>query len=109
MQQSAAFKILRTRLKTVPSYSFSGEQHQNKSQETSNTGGPNHMDSGPNCTQDGVAQDVEIMCNGINFASRLQQFQKMQQEHREHAKSQARFKKASVSLSKVAIGLFFKY
>ncbi|XP_021843225.2 protein VAC14 homolog [Spinacia oleracea] len=99
-QQSAAFKILRTRLKTVPSYSFSGEQHQNKSQETSNTGGPNHMDSGPNCTQDGVAQDVEIMCNGINFASRLQQFQKMQQEHREHAKSQARFKKASVSLSK---------
>ncbi|KMS97411.1 hypothetical protein BVRB_6g155400 [Beta vulgaris subsp. vulgaris] len=100
-QQSAAFKILRTRLKTVPSYSFTGEEHRNTSPETSNSSGLNHADSGSHSTQDGlVTQNVEKMCNGINFASRLQQFQKMQQVHRANAKSQAQLRITSVTLTK---------
>lgn len=107
MQQSAAFKILRTRLKTVPSYSFTGEEHRNTSPETSNSSGLNHADSGSHSTQDGlVTQNVEKMCNGINFASRLQQFQKMQQVHRANAKSQAQLRITSVTLTKVANKLF---
>ncbi|XP_057528713.1 protein VAC14 homolog isoform X1 [Amaranthus tricolor] len=101
-QQSAAFKILRTRLKTVPSYSFNGEhQGWNTPSETSHSRVSNHVDSRPHCTQDGVmTQDVESMCNGINFDSRLQQFQHMQQEHRIHAKAQAQLRKSSVTSTK---------
>ncbi|CAO2829981.1 unnamed protein product [Amaranthus hypochondriacus] len=101
-QQSAAFKILRTRLKTVPSYSFNGEhQGWNTPSETSHSRVSNHVDSRPHCTEDGVmTQDVESMCNGINFDSRLQQFQHMQQEHRIHAKAQAQLRKSSVTSTK---------
>ena len=108
MQQSAAFKILRTRLKTVPSYSFNGEhQGWNTPSETSHSRVSNHVDSRPHCTQDGVmTQDVESMCNGINFDSRLQQFQHMQQEHRIHAKAQAQLRKSSVTSTKVENTLF---
>jgi len=89
MQQSAAFKILRTRLKTVPSYSFSGEQLQNTSLGTSHIRGPNHIP-----VQDGeVKQDKQ----GINFALRLQQFEKMQRQHRARAKSQAKSQNTSAS------------
>uniref|UniRef100_A0A7C9AXU5 Vacuolar protein 14 C-terminal Fig4-binding domain-containing protein n=1 Tax=Opuntia streptacantha TaxID=393608 RepID=A0A7C9AXU5_OPUST len=88
-QQSAAFKILRTRLKTVPSYSFSGEQLQNTSLGTSHIRGPNHIP-----VQDGeVKQDKQ----GINFALRLQQFEKMQRQHRARAKSQAKSQNTSAS------------
>jgi vacuole morphology and inheritance protein 14 len=102
MQQSAAFKILRTRLKTVPSYSFNGEQLRRTS-----SGNPyqtiHHMPSGSQITEDGDGiQDGGNSHNGINFASRLQQFEQMQHQHRMHAKAQAQLRNSSTtSLSKV--------
>lgn len=102
MQQSAAFKILRTRLKTVPSYSFNGEQFRRTS-----SGNPyqsiHHMPSGSQITEEGdMIQDGGNSHNGINFASRLQQFEQMQHQHRMHAKEQAQSRNSSTtSLSKV--------
>ncbi|RZC74862.1 hypothetical protein C5167_050339 [Papaver somniferum] len=71
-QQSAAFKILRTRLKTVPPNSFNVAQLKQTSQ---------------------IAEDSDMnqvtgnAHNVINFEMRLQQFQQMQQRHRLHTKS----------------------
>lgn len=101
MQQSAAFKILRTRLKTVPSYSFSGEQFKRTS-----LGNPylqnNDIPSGPYVSEDGeMNEDSQPVHNGMNFASRLQQFDQMRQQHRIHSKSQANARHSSTSSSKV--------
>ncbi|XP_034223645.1 protein VAC14 homolog isoform X3 [Prunus dulcis] len=98
-QQSAAFKILRTRLKTVPSYSFNGEQLRRTS-----SGNPyqilHHMPGGSQITEDGdISQDSKNSHNGINFASRLQQFEQMQRQHRQHAKVQAQSHRNSTSSS----------
>ncbi|CAK9140309.1 unnamed protein product [Ilex paraguariensis] len=99
-QQSAAFKILRTRLKTVPSYSFSGEQLKQTS-----SGNPysqiNFMQSGSQISHDGdMNEDSRSVHNGINFASRLQQFDLIQQQHRVHSKSQAQSRYGSTSSTK---------
>ncbi|WVZ26519.1 hypothetical protein V8G54_005063 [Vigna mungo] len=99
-QQSAAFKILKTRLKAVPSYSFNGEQLKKTS-----SGNPynflHNMSGGSQINEDGeVALDRGNSLNGINFAARLQQFQQMQHQHRVHLKTQT-FKNSSSS-SKVA-------
>lgn len=75
-QQSAAFKLLRTRLKTVPSNNFNNDQLRlsqipddgNRSQDIGNT---------------------------INFADRQQHFGQMQHRHRMHAKSQLRIRSSS--------------
>ncbi|KAG5041750.1 hypothetical protein JHK85_014226 [Glycine max] len=80
-QQSAAFKILKTRLKAVPSYSFNGEQLKKTS-----SGNPyqflHHMSGGSQISEDGdIAMDGGNSHNGINFAARLQQFQQMQHQH----------------------------
>lgn len=89
LQQSAAFKILRTRLKTVPSYSFDKEQLKRTS-------------SGMHFADDNsMNDDSRNMHNGINFASWLQRFEQMQQQHRLHYKSQAQSQKSSTSSSKV--------
>ncbi|PQQ18847.1 protein VAC14 homolog [Prunus yedoensis var. nudiflora] len=98
-QQSAAFKILRTRLKTVPLYSFNGEQIRRTS-----SGNPyqilHHMPGGSQITEDGdINQDSKNSHNGINFASRLQQFEQMQQQHRQHVKVQAQSHRNSTSSS----------
>ncbi|KAK7843206.1 protein vac14 like protein [Quercus suber] len=99
-QQSAAFKILRTRLKTVPSYSFNGDQFRQTS------GNPyqilHHMPSGSQITEDGDGmQDGGNSHNGINFALRLQQFEQMQYQHRMHAQAQAQsWSSSTTSLSK---------
>ncbi|XP_016441220.1 protein VAC14 homolog [Nicotiana tabacum] len=87
-QQSAAFKILRTRLKTVPSYSFKEEQLRRTS-----SGSPysqnNHGEGGSNFPEDGnLNENSYDMHNGINFASRLQHFMEIQHQHRLHLKSQ---------------------
>ncbi|XP_014509733.1 protein VAC14 homolog [Vigna radiata var. radiata] len=87
-QQSAAFKILKTRLKAVPSYSFNGEQLKKTS-----SGNPynflHNMSGGSQINEDGeVALDRGNSLNGINFAARLQQFQQMQHQHRVHLKTQ---------------------
>ncbi|XP_061991135.1 protein VAC14 homolog isoform X1 [Rosa rugosa] len=88
-QQSAAFKILRTRLKTVPSYSFSGEQPRRTSSGNSYQI-LQHMSSGSQVTEDGdINQDNKSSHHGINFTAGLQQFEQMQQQHRQHAKVQA--------------------
>ncbi|KAM4108945.1 hypothetical protein ACJW30_03G085200 [Castanea mollissima] len=100
-QQSAAFKILRTRLKTVPTYSFNGEQFRRTS-----SGNPyqilHHMPSGSQITEDGDGmQDGGNSHNGINFALRLKQFEEMQHQHRMHAQEQALSSNSSTtSLSK---------
>ncbi|KAM3235410.1 protein VAC14 isoform X1 [Capsicum annuum] len=93
-QQSAAFKILRTRLKTVPSYSFKEEKVARTSSGIPffNGGGGSQIseDGNPN-------ENSHDMHNGINFASRLKHFKQIQQEHRLHSKSQiySRFSSAS--------------
>ncbi|KAJ4974133.1 hypothetical protein NE237_007307 [Protea cynaroides] len=87
-QQSLAFKILRTRLRTVPSYSFSGDQF-----NPTSSGNPNQilhlMPSGSQILEDGDKnQETGHAHNGINFAVRLQQFEHKRLQHRMHAKSQ---------------------
>nr|KJB15355.1 hypothetical protein B456_002G172300 [Gossypium raimondii] len=99
-QQSAAFKILRTRLKTVPSHSFNGDQLKRAS-----SGNPYSQIlhySGSQITEDGnVRQDNGNLQNGINFASRLQQFVQMQRQHRMLEKSQEQSQaRSSSTLSK---------
>lgn len=106
MQQSAAFKILRTRLKTVPSYSFNSEQFRRTS-----SGNPyqilHHIPSGSQITEDGDSiQDGANSHNGINFASRLQQFGQMQHQHRMHAKTQSQLRNSS-STSSSRVRYFF--
>ncbi|XP_020220630.1 protein VAC14 homolog isoform X2 [Cajanus cajan] len=99
-QQSAAFKILKTRLKAVPSYSFNGEQLKKTS-----SGNPyqflHHMSGGSQISEDGdIAMDGGNSHNGINFVARLQQFQQMQHQHRVHFKTQPLSRKSSSSSSK---------
>ncbi|KAK1413718.1 hypothetical protein QVD17_35496 [Tagetes erecta] len=71
-QKSSAFKILRTRLKTVPSYSFSENSK--------------------------MKEDSYHLQNGINFDSWLQRFVQMQQKHRAHLKSRKPSDDNSLSL-----------
>ncbi|KAJ1418386.1 Vacuolar protein 14 C-terminal Fig4-binding domain [Sesbania bispinosa] len=99
-QQSAAFKILKTRLKAVPSYSFNGEQLKKMP-----SGDPyqflHHMPDGYKTIEDGdVTEDCGSSHNGINFAARLQQFQQMQHQHRVHTKAQTKSQNISTSLPK---------
>ncbi|KAA3453297.1 protein VAC14-like protein isoform X1 [Gossypium australe] len=98
-QQSSAFKVLRRRLKTVPSYSFDGG---NLKQAAS--GNPYSQilhHSGSQITEDGdIDQDNGNLQNGINFAS-LQQFKQMQQQHHMLAKSRAQSRNCSTSFLKV--------
>ncbi|KAL8535812.1 hypothetical protein ACS0TY_011448 [Phlomoides rotata] len=97
-QQSVAFKILRTRLKTVPPYSFSGEKFERPSQENAfselNFGGLKIAEDGD------MKADLRNLHNGINFASWLHQFEQVQQQHRSHTKSQALSRCSSVSSTK---------
>ncbi|KAL6505860.1 PtdIns(3,5)P(2) sythesis regulation factor [Orobanche hederae] len=99
-QQSVAFKILRTRLKTVPSYSFSGEQLKRLSSghafpEVNNFDEPHLLEDGD--VRGDQNDDVQ---DGINFASSLQQFQQVQEQHREFSKSQALARCSSTSSTK---------
>ncbi|KAL0446726.1 UNVERIFIED_CONTAM: protein VAC14 [Sesamum latifolium] len=98
-QQSVAFKILRTRLKTVPSYSFSGEQFKRLSSGNAFSE-VNHF-GGSEILEDGMNEDQRNVRNGINFASWLQQFERVQQQHRVHSKSQAISRYNSTSSVKV--------
>ncbi|KAL6350838.1 hypothetical protein AAG906_031424 [Vitis piasezkii] len=99
-QQSAAFKILRTRLKTVPPSSFSGEQMKQTSSGNPYSQILHHMPSGSQVIEDGDVNHDANVHNGINFASRLQQFEHMQHQHRMHSKSsQAQSRNNSTSYS----------
>lgn len=100
MQQSVAFNILRTRLKTVPSYSFSGEQFKRLS--SGNAFSEVNYFGGSQIAEDGdMSADIRNVHNGINFASWLQQFEQVQEQHRVHSKSQALSRCSSVSSAKV--------
>ncbi|KAL7240174.1 hypothetical protein ACSBR2_005946 [Camellia fascicularis] len=99
-QQSKAFKILRTRLKAVPSYSFNGEQSKWKSSVNSYSQ-IHHMRSGSFFSEDGdMDEDLQNVHNGINFSSKLQQFEQMQQQHRMRSKAQAQSRHTSTSSTK---------
>ncbi|KVH97699.1 Armadillo-like helical, partial [Cynara cardunculus var. scolymus] len=87
-QQSAAFKILRTRLKTVPSYSFNTEQVTFASSSIQTM----HISEDGN-----VNEDPGNEHNGINFASWLRTFKQIQQQHRVYLKSQASSQSSSIS------------
>ncbi|CAJ2652600.1 unnamed protein product [Trifolium pratense] len=57
--------------------------------------------SGSHTAEDGdVAVDSGNSHNGINFVARLNQFQQMQQQHREHFRAQAQTRKNSTSVAK---------
>nr|VDC60350.1 unnamed protein product [Brassica rapa] len=87
-QQSAAFKILRTRLKTVPTYSFSGGGNQ-ISRASSGVPFSQYM----NHHEDDDAEDINITSShqGINFAARLQQFENVQSQHRVQARNNVKY------------------
>ncbi|CAI0383459.1 unnamed protein product [Linum tenue] len=103
-QQSAAFKILRTRLKTVPSYSFSGD-HQVKRTSSGNPYSQilHHSPSGSQISEDGDVAGQELgnpnSQNGINFTSKLQQFEQVQRQHRIHTRELAHLRNTSTSTS----------
>ncbi|KAH6790389.1 ARM repeat superfamily protein [Perilla frutescens var. frutescens] len=99
-QQSVAFKILRTRLKTVPPYSFSGEQF--KRQSPGNAFTEVNYVGGSQIVEDGdVSADTRNAHNGINFASLLKQFERVQEQHRAHSKTQALTRCSSSSSKEV--------
>lgn len=85
MQQSATFKILQTRLKTVPSYALNSEQLKralsvnpySQILQIADETNKNH--------------DAGNMYSTINFPSRVQQFQNMQQRHRMHMKMKLQY------------------
>lgn len=100
MQQSAAFKILRTRLKTVPPYSFSGEQFKRQSPGSAFTEA-NYV-GGSQIVEDGdVSADTRNAQNGINFASWLKQFERVQEQHRRANSKRRALNRCSSSSSKV--------
>lgn len=87
VQQSAAFKIFRTRLKTVPSYIFNNEQLKHPCNQISEI------------TDDSGDQVAANVYDKINFPSKLQQFQQTLRRHRFSLQSQ---KSASSSKSQVS-------
>ncbi|XP_008781327.1 protein VAC14 homolog [Phoenix dactylifera] len=89
-QQSAAFKILRTRLKTVTSSNFSNELKR--------TSSGNPYSQILQITEDSNRnQDAANIYNALNFPSRLQQFEHMQHLHRMHAKLQLQSRNSTSS------------
>ncbi|KAB2084295.1 hypothetical protein E1A91_A05G337200v1 [Gossypium mustelinum] len=97
-QQSSAFKVLRRRLKTVPSYSFGGGNLKRAASGNPHSQILHH--SGSQITEDGdIDQDNGNLQSGINFAS-LQQFKQMQQQHHMLAKSRAQSRNSSTSILK---------
>lgn len=87
-QQSVAFKILRTRLKTVPF-----------SENLKRTSSANSDSQILQVTEDGNRNQDTLSYNAINFPSLLQQFENMQQQHRNHLKDQLQSCKSSSALT----------
>ncbi|KAH0924045.1 hypothetical protein HID58_024063, partial [Brassica napus] len=96
-QQSGAFRILQTRLKTVPTYSFSGGGDQ-ISRAFSGVPFSQYM---MHHHEDGDAEDYNINSShqGINFAARLQQFENVQNQHRGQARSKENYSNSTSSSS----------
>lgn len=88
MQQSAAFKILRTRLKTVPF-----------SENIKRTSSANPYSQILQVTEDGNRNQDTQNYSAINFPSLLQQFEHMQLQHRNHLKDQLQSRKSASTLT----------
>ncbi|KAL7000872.1 hypothetical protein U1Q18_002023 [Sarracenia purpurea var. burkii] len=57
--------------------------------------------SGSQISEDGdMHEDLQNVHNGINFSSRLQQFEQMRQQHRAHSKSRKQSRYSSTSSTK---------
>ncbi|XP_072991145.1 protein VAC14 homolog isoform X1 [Typha latifolia] len=80
-QQSAAFKILKTRLKTVQSSTFSSEHRKCP------LSGDQYAQILPITEDNNRNQSAAHIYNAINFASKLEEFENMQQRHRANARS----------------------
>ncbi|XXG81811.1 hypothetical protein AAC387_Pa09g2376 [Persea americana] len=89
-QQSAAFKILRTRLKTVPPHTFSGKQFKQTPAGTRDSQISLAMSRGIQIEDGDGDHDARNAHDGINFSSRLQQFEQMQRKHCMLSRSQLR-------------------
>lgn len=104
-QQSSAFKILQTRLKTVPSYTFMHVQPPSSTEfpglsairRTASSGGYgqilSHIPAIPaglsTSSEDGdKITDASGGASGINFAAQLKQFEHMQYQHHLHRTAQ---------------------
>ncbi|KAG6530772.1 hypothetical protein ZIOFF_004530 [Zingiber officinale] len=91
-QQSAAFKLLRTRLKTVPLHTIGLDQLKRASSEN------------PYSQILQVTEDGRTSYTVIDFQSKLQQFEQMQHRHRLHSRSQLKSLNASSStISQLAL------
>jgi vacuole morphology and inheritance protein 14 len=104
-QQSSAFKILQTRLKTVPSYTFMPVQPPSSTEfpglsairRTASSGGYGQILSHIPVIPTGLATssedgdkitDTSGGASGINFAAQLKQFEHMQYQHHLHRTAQ---------------------
>ncbi|WZZ02016.1 protein VAC14 homolog [Brassica rapa] len=96
-QQSGAFRILQTRLKTIPTYSFSGGGDQ-ISRAFSGVPFSQYM---MHHHEDGDAEDYNVNSShqGINFAARLQQFENVQNQHRGQARNKENYSNSTSSSS----------
>ncbi|KAG1334170.1 protein VAC14 [Cocos nucifera] len=90
-QQSATFKILQTRLKTVPSYALNSEQL-----KRALSGNP-YSQILQIADETNKNHDAGNMYSAINFPSRMQQFQNMQQRHRIHMKMKLQSRRSTSS------------
>lgn len=95
IQQSSAFKILKTRLKTVPSFSFSIDHY--------NFLALHQPQVGTNILEDGHRKQETAEKQELDFTSILQQFQSMQTKHRALAKHQRQPQKIPASPPKVSV------
>lgn len=96
-QQSAAFRILQTRLKTVPSYTFSSRQFRGTFSGNPYSNVSRDILNGTQITDGDMDGDAGNGHNGINFESRLKQFEQMQQRHRVHSRLQSQSRNATSS------------
>jgi vacuole morphology and inheritance protein 14 len=97
-QQSAAFKILRTRLKTVPF-----------SENLKRTSSANPYSQILQVTEDGNRNQDTPNYSAINFPSRLQQFESMQQQHRDHLKNQLQSRKSASAAVLTQVHMSYYY
>eukprot|EP00268_Persea_americana_P001494 TRINITY_DN1045_c0_g1_i4.p1 TRINITY_DN1045_c0_g1~~TRINITY_DN1045_c0_g1_i4.p1 ORF type:complete len:724 (+),score=135.00 TRINITY_DN1045_c0_g1_i4:163-2334(+) len=96
-QQSAAFRILRTRLKTVPSYTFSSGQFRGTFSGNPYADVAHDILNGTQIIDGDMDGDAGNGHNGINFESRLKQFEQMQQRHCVHSRLQSQSRNATSS------------
>eukprot|EP00252_Welwitschia_mirabilis_P024621 TRINITY_DN7357_c0_g1_i1.p1 TRINITY_DN7357_c0_g1~~TRINITY_DN7357_c0_g1_i1.p1 ORF type:complete len:142 (+),score=27.33 TRINITY_DN7357_c0_g1_i1:34-459(+) len=91
VSQSAAFKVLRTRLKTIPPWTLTGEYSNISFGRRTSAGVPYpdilsrlaSLPSTSRAVEDGKeTTDAGREAGAINFALRLQQFEQMQRQHR---------------------------